>query len=352
MPFFNAAPFIAEAVDSLVQQTCVDWELLLVDDGSSDGSARIVAAYAERMPDRVRFLRHADGGNHGIAASRNLAIRHARGRYLANLDADDVWEPERLARHMAVLETHPAVDVVISSELYWYSWAPGNEAGLLRDRDRDRVRGPYAIPDRPIPPPVLFASWILTRGAVVPSQDSVTYRKAALDAVGPVPDEAGNHYEDQVLYAKLLLSRTCYVLTDCLARYRQHPASVTRGNTFEATELDGNRLPPRLRYFRWLRDYLAEIDTGVPELRARVDEEIARLQSPPAGSQPRSMASRLGLVRWAESALPPRLVEVLRQRSEASNEARVRRRAIRCAGAIERRVLARGRETPGRERLQ
>jgi len=219
---------------------------------------------------------------------------------------------------------------------------------------RDQIRGPYAVPNRRIPPPVLFASWLLTPAAVIPSQDSMTYRRAALEAVGPIPDEAGNHYEDQMLYAKLLLSRSCYVLTDCLVRYRQHSGSVTRGNTLDTTHVvDGERQSPRLRYFRWLRDYLAEIETVVPELRVRVDEEIDQLENPQAGSpRARSFASRLGVARWAETVLPPRIVEVLRQRSDAFTEARVRRRTIRCAESIERRVLALGRAPADREQLQ
>jgi len=346
MPFLNAERFLAEAVDSVLRQTRSDWELLLVDDGSSDGSARIVAHYANRMPDKIRLLRHPGGRNRGTAASRNLAIRNSRGRYVAHLDADDVYEPDRLLRHVEVLVARPDVDVVISRELYWHSWESDRVVGSFRNYDR--IRGPYAVANRRIPPPVLFASWLLTPAAVVPSQDSMTYRRAALEAVGLIPDEAGNHYEDQMLYAKLLLSRPCYVLTDCLVRYRQHAGSVTRGNTLDTSRPieDSGRLSPRFAYLCWLRDYLAQIETGVPELSASVDEEIAGLENPRVGSRrARSLVSRLGLARWAETLLPATLTEQLRKCSEAVNEARVRRRTIRCAEAIERRVLARGRET-------
>ena len=102
-----------------------------------------------------------------------------------------------------------------------------------------------------------------------------------------------------------------------------------------------------------MRDYLARIETGVPELRTRVDEEIAALENRPVGSRrAQSLVSRLGLVRWVETRLPSSVAEALRQRADAFNEARVRRRTIKCAEAIERRVLARGHESANREQLQ
>jgi glycosyltransferase involved in cell wall biosynthesis len=94
MTFFNAQKFIEEAVESIVAQTYTHWELFLVDDGSADGSTDIALRYARRYAGRVGYLEHEGHQNQGISASRNLGIANAKGKYIAFLDADDVWLPQ------------------------------------------------------------------------------------------------------------------------------------------------------------------------------------------------------------------------------------------------------------------
>lgn len=100
MPVYNAAGFLEETIASVSAQSLTDWELLVVDDGSSDGSADILARLAASDP-RIRPL--SSGGNQGAGAARNLAMAAARGRYLAFLDADDLWHPEKLTRQVAAM---------------------------------------------------------------------------------------------------------------------------------------------------------------------------------------------------------------------------------------------------------
>jgi len=99
-PVWNAAATLAEAVASVRAQTFGGWEQILVDDGSTDGSRALAAALAAADP-RVRLL--AWDRNRGAAEARNAAIRAARGRFIAFLDADDRWHPEKLARQLAQL---------------------------------------------------------------------------------------------------------------------------------------------------------------------------------------------------------------------------------------------------------
>src|SRR5919198_1004258 len=94
--FLNAERFIQEAIESVFAQTYDAWELLLVDDGSTDGSTAIARRYAEQHPGKVRYLEHNGHQNRGKSASRNLAIRNCTGEYIAFLDADDVWLPRKL----------------------------------------------------------------------------------------------------------------------------------------------------------------------------------------------------------------------------------------------------------------
>src|SRR5262245_33392805 len=100
--FLNAAPYLRESIDSVIAQSHAGWELLLVDDGSDDGSTGIARRAAGRDPARCRFLEHPGHQNRGASAARNLGIAHARGEFVAFLDADDVWLPDRLARSVAL----------------------------------------------------------------------------------------------------------------------------------------------------------------------------------------------------------------------------------------------------------
>ena len=108
MPAYNVAPYIGEAIGSVLAQTHRDLELMIVDDGSTDATAMIAAHFAGRDP-RVNLLRQPNGG---ISSARNHALRCSKGDVLAILDSDDVWEPEFLEAQLEILRTNPDVDVV------------------------------------------------------------------------------------------------------------------------------------------------------------------------------------------------------------------------------------------------
>ena len=108
MPAYNVEAFIGEAIRSALAQTFTDLEIVVVDDGSTDGTAAVVAAHAQADP-RVRLVRQA---NRGLAGARNTAMRMARGDFFALLDSDDLWEPDFLAEQVAILQARPDVDVV------------------------------------------------------------------------------------------------------------------------------------------------------------------------------------------------------------------------------------------------
>ena len=99
--FLNEERFIREAIDSVFAQTCENWELLLIDDGSHDGSTDIARRFAAENPGKVRYFEHQGHQNRGMSVSRNLGVRHAMGQYIAFLDADYVWLPEKLEQQVA-----------------------------------------------------------------------------------------------------------------------------------------------------------------------------------------------------------------------------------------------------------
>jgi glycosyltransferase involved in cell wall biosynthesis len=106
---FNRAHSIARALDSAVRQTYGDFELLVVDDGSTDNTADVVRSFADT---RIRLLQH--DVNRGVGAACNTGIRGAKGSYIAWLDSDDLWRPEKLQQQVAFFEKYPEVDAVFT----------------------------------------------------------------------------------------------------------------------------------------------------------------------------------------------------------------------------------------------
>jgi glycosyltransferase involved in cell wall biosynthesis len=107
MPAYNAALYLREAVDSVLKQTCTDFELIVVDDASTDETATILASYDDP---RIRVHRFASNG--GVSRARNMGLEMARGEYVALQDADDLSYPERLEKQILYLDSHPQVAAV------------------------------------------------------------------------------------------------------------------------------------------------------------------------------------------------------------------------------------------------
>ena len=109
LPFYNAEKYLALAIESVQAQTYNDWELLLLDDGSTDNSLSIAQSYAQK-DSRIKVI--SDGKNKNLATRLNELPSLAQGLYLARMDADDIMHPARIERQLAVLETHPEIDVL------------------------------------------------------------------------------------------------------------------------------------------------------------------------------------------------------------------------------------------------
>jgi glycosyltransferase involved in cell wall biosynthesis len=104
LPVWNGEPFLVAAVESILRQTLSTFELIVIDDGSTDGSAAIAEEFA-RVDDRVRVIRRP---HDGLSAALNSGIAAARGEYIARMDADDISVPQRLEKQVAFLDAHPA----------------------------------------------------------------------------------------------------------------------------------------------------------------------------------------------------------------------------------------------------
>ena len=255
--FYNSGAFLADAIESVFAQDFTDWELLLVNDGSTDQSLHIARQYAGK---RVRVLKHAGARNCGISASRNLGARHAAGELIALLDSDDVWLPGKLARQVALLDRFDQAAMVYSSAERWHSW---NGSGIpdftVANAEYDELKAP----------PAVLAEYLRDE-ALAPCTCTALIRRRAFLAAAGFCNEFPGLYDDQVFFAKLLLRYPVYVMAEATARYRQHEGStcaVARGN--------GSEVNARCLFLNWLLTYL---DPAQNEIRSIAEAELRQMQ--------------------------------------------------------------------------
>lgn len=254
--FLNEEAFLAEAVESVLRQDYPDWELLLVDDGSTDGSARTAVAYAQQHPDRIHYIEHEGHTNKGLSASRNVGIRQARGTLLALLDADDVWLPHKLTQQVAIMEQHPDVTLLCEASEYWYSW--DNPA-------KPNVFEPIGVPeDRTYDPPQLMLDLYPLGPGAAPCPSGLMMRKSLLN--GQYFEESYRGifamYEDQAFLAKMYLNQKVYISSACTNLYRQRIGSLV-----QSVEQSGHYIEVRQYYLNWLENYLDAQQITDPRVR-------------------------------------------------------------------------------------
>ena len=126
IPVFNGERYLREALDSILAQTHRPFDIIVVDDGSTDGTPAVVAGYGVQ----VRYVRQP---NTGPAAARNLGVRSGGGEFIAFLDADDLWHPEKLARQMTRFREQPDLDLCITHVEHFSDLEPSTEELFARD---------------------------------------------------------------------------------------------------------------------------------------------------------------------------------------------------------------------------
>jgi len=270
--FHNEARYLGDAIRSVQAQSYPHWELLLVDDGSNDASPAIAAAAVEADPERIRYLSQPRGVNRGMSASRNLGLASARGEYVAFLDGDDIYLPERLQRHVDILQHFPRIAMVQSDHVRWRSWAgPGD----------DPVRPFFTVGDQVLWPP-LGLRRIIAVPYLVAGICNITVRRQVAWQVDGFEDVFTGPYEDQVFVARVSLRHPVYVLQDYLACYRHHPASAIR-RLVHAGGPGGDTLDALSRqYLDWLIALLEAYDGDRDHMLALARARRARLEPTPA----------------------------------------------------------------------
>jgi glycosyltransferase involved in cell wall biosynthesis len=239
--FLDARAFIAQAIESVLAQTFTSWELLLVDDGSSDGSREIAEGYASRHPDRIRTLEHEGRVNLGMSASRNLGLNLARGEYIAFLDADDRWTPAKLMVQVSAMERDEKLAAVFGSIEFF---------GALAKTPEQIISASVPL-DVPLDRSLLLCETLLKRPPLLTTLGNPLIRRGALIEVGGSEDEFTGQAEDAVVWCKLALRFQFAAVADTVLEYRRHESAsgiLDHGS--------GALAAGHARFARWLYDYL------------------------------------------------------------------------------------------------
>jgi glycosyltransferase involved in cell wall biosynthesis len=218
---YNHAPFVRESLDSLVSQSFRDFEIIITDDASTDGTPDLIQRWLEETGTPARFFRNHL--NRGICANRNTALSIARGEFLCSLSGDDAYEPERIARQLECFARQLSDVAVVYSDMRMVD-ARGRPLGIS-------YLG-YELGEEPAPVNRVFAR--LLKGCFMPAPAAMI-RRASLDAVGSY-DETLSH-EDYDMWLRLsALFRFCF-LPGCLVRYRVLRTSMSHSPVFRTAML-------------------------------------------------------------------------------------------------------------------
>ena len=205
---YNHARYLPQTIESVLSQSFQDFELLIVDDGSTDNSHEVLSGYQQRYPDKIHYFWHEGHANRGIPYSCNVALARAAGAYLAWLGSDDFWLPEKLAKQVQFLINHPEVGMVHSPAL------TVDSSGSLY---------PVLLPARATVIPTYAWQQLAIANPICASTAMVTH--AALDDVGGFNEHLV--FCDWELWIRIAGKYPIGFIAEPLAAYRVHGQNIS-----------------------------------------------------------------------------------------------------------------------------
>ena len=203
MPSYNTAKYIEESIRSVLAQTYTKWELLIVDDCSTDNTDEIVQSFLSDK--RIKYFKNEQ--NSGAAVSRNKALREAQGKWIAFLDSDDLWLPEKLEKQIKYMEdngykfTYTDYRIQLNGE--WLSYVN---------------TGPNIVTKHKLKNYCYF------------STITVMYDRQFIGLIQIEPVKKNNDY---ALWLRIIEKSNCYRLPECLSFYIKHEGSISSGKKFK-----------------------------------------------------------------------------------------------------------------------
>lgn len=198
MPSYNTGKFIKETIESVLSQTYSNWELIIVDDCSTDNTDEMVEIYLS--DERIRYIKNDT--NSGAAVSRNKALREAKGRWIAFLDSDDLWEKDKLDKQIAFMENNG----------YSFSYTKYVEIDEDSKFNGKSITGPRRITKRGM----FNYCWM---GCLTVMYDA--------QSVGLIQIADIKKNNDYAMWLKICRKADCYLLNEELAKYRKRNGSIS-----------------------------------------------------------------------------------------------------------------------------
>jgi glycosyltransferase involved in cell wall biosynthesis len=249
--FFNTEKYIAEAIESVISQSYDNWELILVDDGSSDNSTRIALDYAKKYPAKIYYFEHENHANRGMSASRNLGIKKSNGEYIAFLDSDDIWLPHTLKDQIEIFKSIPEVNVVYGRFENWFESDVGKDSYKLPLHQP--MDHPFVKPGNIINSPQLLNLYLEGNNYILPGICSMMIKKSTIVKIGGFVESFRGMFEDHVMKSKIFLQENAYFIDSVLSKYRRHSES-------ESIKVKISQQKPLLKllFLLWLELYISQ----------------------------------------------------------------------------------------------
>jgi len=246
---YNQAHYIGATIGSVLSQTLQDFEIVLVDDGSTDDTLARIGPYR----DRIAYIHQSNGG---VAAARNAGVRRSSGRLIAFLDGDDLWDPEKLEHQVAAAMAHPESGMIVVDGVEFSPDAILRRS-LLGSPLQPLLRGQASI--------TLRCYEELIRNNLISTTSQVMIPKAVIDEVG-LSDERFPVSSDWDLYLRIAANHAITFMGQKLVHYRYLPSSASG--------------PLHLRQFRWGLDVVRVLSKHArlasPGVRPLIRAELAR----------------------------------------------------------------------------
>ena len=258
--FYNVGPFLEEAVNSVINQHYQDWELILIDDGSTDNSTDIAKTFAANFEGRIFYIDHETHANKGASTSRNIGIAKAKGEWIAFLDADDVWLPEYLENQVEILQKHD-VSLICEATQYWYSWnnPQADDAIIFVGAGPDKVYYPVQLAIELYP---------LGTGAA-PCICGMLAKKSTIEKLGGFDDRFPGMYDDQAFLIKFYLNEKVFISSSCNNKYRQRPDSLVG-----FSQRKGGYYQVREKFLLWLKEYIRDSKINNADISVLVQKAL------------------------------------------------------------------------------
>ena len=240
IPVYNAEKYIGQTLESVLRQTFQDYEIIIINDGSTDDSYSIAKTYQQRNENIIKIFGHKGESNRGVAVSRNLGIKKSHGRFIAFLDADDQWFPHKLRRQVDVMKSDPSLGMCYT------------KADIIRD-----IFNPKSFPGLnslgdPLPEKKIEVVKSLMTGKIKLAFSSVMVRASVVKKIRGFSEKLAFQSEDREMLVRLCAEYNGAFIQEVLCQYRFHEENYTskviNEEIFYAVILN-----MQVNNFKWLR---------------------------------------------------------------------------------------------------